>query len=117
MKYGDLGEEYFLLAEGNVQVFVYNKDTDPDDPQLGEKVSYTRILGRGSGFGEIALLQSGERTATIRANDSCKAYVLDGATFKAIVAPSIKSLQVLDGLRSHYSKLSVQEPNQLTESS
>lgn len=38
IKYGDVGQEYFILAEGNVQVFVYRKDTSPDDPELGKKI-------------------------------------------------------------------------------
>lgn len=45
-------------------------------------------MGRGVGFGEIALMQNEKRTATIRANENCLTYVLDGAIFKTIVALS-----------------------------
>ena len=89
IKYGYHGCEYFLITEGNVQVLTYNQDADPDDPDLDKKIQSQKIIGRGSGFGEIALLQNGKRTATIRANEDCTIYALDGSVFKSIIEPSI----------------------------
>lgn len=56
IKYGDDGNEYFVLAQGSVQVIVYQKDADPADPELPSKVLFTKVLPKGAGFGEIALM-------------------------------------------------------------
>ena len=37
IKYGDVGHEYFILSKGSVKVIVYQKDTDPNDSDLGSK--------------------------------------------------------------------------------
>lgn len=37
------------------------------------------------GFGEIALLYNDRRTATVKAVDECKTWVLEGKTFKNII--------------------------------
>ena len=38
IRFGDIGKEYFILAEGDVQVIVYQKGVNPNDPQLESKV-------------------------------------------------------------------------------
>ena len=69
IKYGDIGNEYFILAKGDVQVIVYQKDTPPNDPKLSEKVQFTKSMGKGAGFGELALLYNDKRSASIKANE------------------------------------------------
>jgi MFS family permease len=64
---GERGDEFFLVAEGLVDVSV-------NGAQAGE-------LGPGEGFGEIALLRDVPRTATVRAVDDTMLYVLDRAQF------------------------------------
>jgi CRP-like cAMP-binding protein len=32
--YGDLGQEYFILEQGEVEILVYKEGTDPKDPNL-----------------------------------------------------------------------------------
>ena len=88
IKYGDVGHEYFVLAQGSVQVMVYQRDADPADPELESKVLFTKVLPKGAGFGEIALMYNDKRTASIKAEEQCKTYVLDGGTFKAIIIKS-----------------------------
>lgn len=127
IKYGDVGHEYFVLAQGSVQVLVYQRDADPADPDLESKLLFTKALPKGAGFGEIALMYNDKRTASIKAEDQCKTYVLDGGTFKAIIIKSSidkrivqsgfldkislfnsleksQKLKLLDGLQTHYIK-------------
>ncbi len=57
----------------------------------GEEVSLG-TLGPGDTFGEIALLEDGDRTATVRASGELEALRLDKAIFRAVVQvnPEIK---------------------------
>ena len=32
IKYGDVGQEYFILSDGSVKITIYNKGTNPNDP-------------------------------------------------------------------------------------
>ena len=38
IRYGDEGNAYYILSKGMVKVIVYNKGTDPNDPELADKV-------------------------------------------------------------------------------
>lgn len=38
IKYGEKGEEYFVMAKGTVRVLVYEKNADPKDPELDKKI-------------------------------------------------------------------------------
>ena len=127
IKYGDVGHEYFVLAQGSVQVLVYQRDADPADPELSSKVLFTKVLPKGAGFGEIALMYNDKRTASIKTEEQCKTYVLDGGTFKAIIIKASidkrivqsgfmekitlfdsldkkQKLKLVDGLQTHYFK-------------
>ena len=42
IKYGDIGSEYFILSKGIVKVIVYQKGTDPQDPDLESKIQFTK---------------------------------------------------------------------------
>lgn len=44
----------------------------------------------GEGFGEVALLYNEKRTATVRALQDCKVWVLDGKIFRKIIIRSTK---------------------------
>ena len=85
IKYGDLGHEYFILDQGVVEILVYKDGTDPQDPEIGKKVAFSKFINTGIGFGEIALLYNDKRTATVRAADSCQCWVLEGKIFKNII--------------------------------
>jgi cAMP-dependent protein kinase regulator len=45
-------------------------------------------MGKGSGFGELALLYNDKRSASIKALEPCTTYVLDGNVFKTIIIKS-----------------------------
>lgn len=72
VRQGDPGDEFFAISEGAV-------DIDVGGVQVGS-------LGRGQGFGEIALLRDGVRTATIRATVPTILYVLDRDDFIAALS-------------------------------
>jgi CRP-like cAMP-binding protein len=71
IKYGDLGKEYYVLLEGKVNVIVYEKGVDPSIPNLKDKIVFSKILEKGVGFGELALLYNDKRSATIEAAEDC----------------------------------------------
>ena len=70
---GEMGYEMYFISGGSVDVV-------SDD---GKTVYAT--LTAGQFFGEIALLLSGPRTATIRARDYCDLYKLDKDSFDLIL--------------------------------
>jgi CRP-like cAMP-binding protein len=88
IKYGDVGQEYFILSKGSVKITVFNKDTDPNDPELSKKVMLTKYMEQGCGFGELALLYNDKRSASIEAVEVCETYTLDGTIFKTITIKS-----------------------------
>eukprot|EP00352_Strombidinopsis_acuminata_P003771 CAMPEP_0176385624 /NCGR_PEP_ID=MMETSP0126-20121128/35299_1 /TAXON_ID=141414 ORGANISM="Strombidinopsis acuminatum, Strain SPMC142" /NCGR_SAMPLE_ID=MMETSP0126 /ASSEMBLY_ACC=CAM_ASM_000229 /LENGTH=137 /DNA_ID=CAMNT_0017752097 /DNA_START=370 /DNA_END=783 /DNA_ORIENTATION=+ len=85
IRYGDMGNEYFVMIKGSVEVTVYNPGTNPKDPKLEEQVKFKKTLGAGVGFGEIALLYNDKRTATIKALEDCETFVLSADVFKHII--------------------------------
>lgn len=71
---GELGMDMYFISRGSVEVL------SPD-----EKTSYA-VLGEGQFFGEIALLLSMPRTATIKAREYCDLYRLDKNTFDVVLS-------------------------------
>jgi CRP-like cAMP-binding protein len=72
MRKGEPGEEYVLLAAGEVEV--------TDDGRLLD------VCGAGDGVGEIALLQRVPRTATVTARTEVEGYAIDADAFLTAVA-------------------------------
>lgn len=66
---GDPAEDFFVIEDGTVEI-----------------VEYGRTQHAGEGFGEIALLKTIPRTATVRATTDVSVCVLGGAAFRAAVA-------------------------------
>jgi glucose-6-phosphate 1-dehydrogenase len=65
---GDIGQEMYFVSRGTVEV------VDGDG-------KIVKVLGEGDFFGELALLSSQPRTATVRAATPCDLFVLDKGDF------------------------------------
>jgi predicted MFS family arabinose efflux permease len=68
---GDIGDRFYVIESGEAEVI--------DDGQL------LATLGRGKGFGEIALLRRVPRTATVRAADELRLQALNSGIFLPVV--------------------------------
>jgi CRP-like cAMP-binding protein len=69
---GEMGRALYIISRGEVEVL--------DD--AGEVVA---TLGEGAYFGEISLLLSEPRTATVRASQYCDLYQLDKSDFTRVL--------------------------------
>jgi len=72
MTQGEPGDTFIVIETGEIEVLVDGRPI--------------HRLGPGSGVGEIALLRSGPRTATVVAITDVTGYSVDAATFLAAVA-------------------------------
>jgi len=68
---GEPGHEFFVLARGEAAIERGN-----------ETIAKLHI---GDHFGELALLDRGPRSATVRALGDCRLYVLEDAAFAAVL--------------------------------
>jgi MFS family permease len=79
---GEAGDRYYLVETGQVEVSVDG--------------SVASTLGRGEGFGEIALLRDVPRTATVTAKTDVSLHGLDRDDFIAAVSGHSASAQAAD---------------------
>lgn len=71
MRQGDLGRECFVIEEGKAKATIRGKTT--------------RLMGPGECFGEMALLHSAPRSATVTAETDMRVVVLDSREFSTLV--------------------------------
>jgi len=76
---GDKGDRYYLITEGEAEVW----QTDP----FTDETILKATLGAGDSFGEEALLQNGFRNATITMTTPGELLFLDHDLFEALVKP------------------------------
>ncbi len=74
LREGDPGDRFHLIADGTASVSVDGTER--------------RLLGRGDGFGEIALLRDIPRTATVTAREPLRTLALGRADFLAAIGSS-----------------------------
>ncbi|MEW5940321.1 MAG: cyclic nucleotide-binding domain-containing protein, partial [Chloroflexota bacterium] len=81
IKQGDVGETFYLLADGEVDVAVHDED--------GVETNVNR-LKKGACFGEMALMGEGRRTATVRVAQGKSASVVEltAAEFESLARSS-----------------------------
>ena len=81
---GDPGDRFYLIEEGEVEVF--------------EDGVFRRNEGPGESFGEIALLRDVPRTATVRATEPTRLLALEREQFITAVTGHRRSQQVAHGV-------------------
>lgn len=74
---GDIGDVFYLLEEGAVDVYIKKKGTT-DELKV-------HTYKPGDAFGELAIMYNAPRAATCRAQTECKLWALDRVSFKVIV--------------------------------
>jgi CRP-like cAMP-binding protein len=78
---GDPADSFYLIQHGAVQI-VTRAETGSQDEAAGDAVRLS--LGRGQPFGEMALVDGGPRSATVRASSDVALYVINCAQFLAL---------------------------------
>ena len=73
---GDIGDIFYLLEDGLVDVYVSKK---------GGPETKVHTYTPGNSFGELAIMYNAPRAATCRAQTECKLWALDRVSFKVIV--------------------------------
>lgn len=74
---GELGDTFYLLEEGSVDVYIKKKGTDEE--------MKVHTYKPGDAFGELAIMYNAPRAATCRVNGTAKLWSLDRISFKVIV--------------------------------
>jgi len=93
VKKGDPGTEMYLIARGEAEVLDVNGQVKA-------------TLKEGDCFGEVALLLSEPRIATVRAKTACDLFVLDKADFRRILRDQPQFAQrIKEVARAFYNKV------------
>jgi putative ABC transport system ATP-binding protein len=78
IRQGEVGDKFYLIKKGNVEVYVHD----------GTTTHLTATLGPGEVFGEVALLEHKPRNATVITKDDVEVYTLDKQGFHQALAAS-----------------------------
>jgi CRP-like cAMP-binding protein len=96
VRQGDTGQECFVIADGRAKATMRGKGT--------------AVLGPGSFFGEMALLDQGPRSATVTAETDMRLLVLGSREFSALVNEvPVVAVRIMRGLAE---RLRAAEPRQ-----
>lgn len=85
VRQGDMGQECFVIADGKAKATMRGKGS--------------AVLGPGSFFGEMSLLDQGPRSATVTAETDMRLLVLGSREFSALVneVPTV-AVRIMRGL-------------------
>ena len=72
---GDIGDVFYLLEEGEVDIYIKKNGAEMK----------VHTYKPGDAFGELAIMYNAPRAATCRASTNCKLWALDRTSFKVIV--------------------------------
>lgn len=78
IKQGEMGNKFYIIRQGHVEVVV-------DDGVTSHVIA---SLGEGNFFGEAALLTGEPRNASVRASEPVTLYALDKVDFQAVITAS-----------------------------
>jgi CRP-like cAMP-binding protein len=94
IRQGEIGDTFYVIDSGRVQVVVRPEATEEGAPAEAERVLTER--GPGEYVGEIALLLEVPRTATVRALTRVEALALHKDDFGRLVADHLRVGRVLE---------------------
>ena len=80
---GDRPDAFYVIRTGTVQI-------EDEDPETGD-IRGLRRMSRGESFGEMGLLGSHRRQATVRAADDVELFVVDKGTFDRLLAEDMRA--------------------------
>jgi CRP-like cAMP-binding protein/Zn-dependent protease len=83
LRQGDRPTSFYVVRNGRVAV-------EEEDPESGD-TQVLRTLERGDSFGEMGLLESAPRKATVRAIDDVELFEIGEATFDRLLSDSIRA--------------------------
>ena len=97
---GEIGDNFYVIETGNVNVYILNESGDQD---------LVNEYSDGDSFGELAIMYNAPRAATCIANSNVKLWALDRTSFKLILMKSalekrsqyksfLKEIPLLDGI-------------------
>jgi CRP-like cAMP-binding protein/Zn-dependent protease len=110
---GDRPTDFYVVRNGTFRI-------EEEHPDTGD-TKVLRTLTRGDSFGELALLESSPRTATVRADEDAELFAVDESTFDRLLADAIQTpsfqltLQTMAELRDMpaFSTLGTEELSEL----
>eukprot|EP00435_Cladocopium_sp_Y103_P000805 s1797_g1.t1 len=87
IKYGDEGDNFYIVKSGKFDIFAYRTIQKADD--FAEEGAKTMMkvfeAGEGFAFGETALLYNAPRSATITASQEAEVWCLERRAFRELV--------------------------------
>ncbi len=78
---GDRPTDFFVVRKGTLRI-------EEEHPDTGD-TTVLRTLTKGDSFGELALLESSPRTASVRAIEDAELFAVDKSTFDRLLAGAI----------------------------
>lgn len=97
---GDPGHHLLVILSGHVQILLYGKDG---------KEFILSVLGKGDFFGEMAILESAPRSATVKTVEECEFFVLGQKELAALLTqhPGL-AVKILKSISRRLRKLTEQ---------
>jgi CRP-like cAMP-binding protein len=91
VRQGEVGTALYVIASGELEVLVASGEAPP------RRVA---VLGPGEYFGEIALIESVPRTATVSAITDCELLALEKQDFDRRLGKSLEAIQEIGRISS-----------------
>lgn len=97
IKQGDLGEYFYIVESGSLEVFMETSTTlegnqslsnsfyHPATTKISKKIKIGRNLSRGDYFGELALMYNTPRAATVISSEPSTLWRIDRQTYRGII--------------------------------